>query len=136
MPSRTLVEELCDVCFADDDGVETDAAEQLQFGWLGRDYVLLVCERHVDDIRDQLQHLSEIASPVSGRRRQASPPASTPRRPGRPQKASQPPARQAKTLFSQLTDNDKARFRRWADMPNARRIGDKRVQEWIDAGRP
>jgi hypothetical protein len=40
------------------------------------------------------------------------------------------------TLFSQLDAQEKSRFRRWANMPNARRIGDTRVQEWIDSGKP
>jgi|SRR5665213_3332223 len=40
------------------------------------------------------------------------------------------------TLFSQLDAEEKDRFRQWADMPSARRIGDARVQAWIDAGRP
>ena len=40
------------------------------------------------------------------------------------------------TLFSQLDAEEKDRFRAWADMPTARRIGDARVTEWIDAGRP
>jgi len=40
------------------------------------------------------------------------------------------------TLFSQLDAEEKDRFRRWANMPNARRIGDARVKEWTDAGRP
>jgi hypothetical protein len=40
------------------------------------------------------------------------------------------------TLFSQLDSTEKDRFRKWAKMPNARRIGDSRVQEWIKAGRP
>jgi len=41
-----------------------------------------------------------------------------------------------KTLFSELSPTEKERFRDWAKMPNARRIGDARVQEWIDSGRP
>jgi hypothetical protein len=40
------------------------------------------------------------------------------------------------TLFSQLDSTEKDRFRQWANMPTARRIGDVRVQEWMDAGRP
>jgi hypothetical protein len=40
------------------------------------------------------------------------------------------------TLFSQLDSEEKERFRAWANMPTARRIGDARVKEWIDAGRP
>jgi hypothetical protein len=40
------------------------------------------------------------------------------------------------TLFSQLDSTEKDRFRKWAKMPNARRIADARVKEWIMAGRP
>jgi hypothetical protein len=40
------------------------------------------------------------------------------------------------TLFSKLDADEKDRFRRWADMPTARRIGDARVQAWIDVGKP
>jgi hypothetical protein len=40
------------------------------------------------------------------------------------------------TLFSQLDAEEKARFRKWAKLPNARRIGDARVKAWISAGRP
>ena len=42
----------------------------------------------------------------------------------------------SKTLFSGLDAEDKVRFRAWANMPTARRVGDAKVQEWIDAGRP
>lgn len=40
------------------------------------------------------------------------------------------------TLFSQLSSEEKDRFRAWAKLPDARRISDSRVQEWIDAGKP
>jgi nucleoid-associated protein Lsr2 len=49
------------------------------------------------------------------------------------------PARSApaeKTLYSRLKDDEKTRFRAWADMPTARRISDARVQSWIAAGKP
>ncbi len=42
----------------------------------------------------------------------------------------------SKTLFSSLDADEKIRFRAWAKMPTARRVGDAKVQEWIDAGRP
>jgi hypothetical protein len=41
-----------------------------------------------------------------------------------------------KTMFSQLSNDEKARFRRWADMATARRISDARVQGWVAAGKP
>ena len=40
------------------------------------------------------------------------------------------------TLYSQLSEDEKARFRAWADMPTARRISDARVKSWIAAGKP
>ncbi len=40
------------------------------------------------------------------------------------------------TMYSQLKDEEKARFRDWANMATARRISDTRVQSWIAAGRP
>ncbi len=42
----------------------------------------------------------------------------------------------AETMYSKLTDDEKARFRAWADMATARRISDERVKGWIAAGRP
>lgn len=124
MPVRTVTEEFCDVCFNEDER-ETPAAEHLRFGWLGRDYLLLVCEDHVGEIREELQRLADMASPSTGRRAAA------------PRASRVAPARATgKTLFSQLSDEDKARFRKWADMPRARRISDARVQEWTAAGRP
>jgi hypothetical protein len=41
-----------------------------------------------------------------------------------------------KTLFSQLSSEEKERFRTWANMATARRISDARVNSWITAGRP
>lgn len=125
LPVRTVVEEFCDVCF-NEDQQEAPASERLRFSWLGRDYVLLACEDHVAEVRDELQRYADMASPTTGRRAAAprqSRSAATGRQPG-------------KTLFSQLSDDEKTRFRKWASMPNARRISDARVQEWTSAGRP
>jgi len=41
-----------------------------------------------------------------------------------------------KTLYSQLRDDEKTRFRAWANMATARRISDARVKSWVEAGRP
>jgi Lsr2 len=41
-----------------------------------------------------------------------------------------------KTLFSQLSPEEKARFRAWADMATAKRISDARVNGWVAAGKP
>lgn len=127
MPIRTVVEEFCDVCF-NEDGRETIAVDRLRFGWQGRDYVLLVCAEHVEPLREQLQRLSELANPESAGRRGAF---------GLRQGRTAPSSRgAAKTAFSLLTTEEKARFRKWADLPNARRISDSRVDAWIEAGRP
>jgi hypothetical protein len=41
-----------------------------------------------------------------------------------------------KTLFSQLSSEEKTRFRAWANMATARRISDSRVDSWVEAGKP
>jgi len=41
-----------------------------------------------------------------------------------------------KTLFSQLSSEEKGRFRAWANMATARRISDSRVNSWVEAGKP
>lgn len=128
MPVRTVVEEFCDVCF-NQDGTETVATDRLRFGWQGRDYLLLTCDQHVEPIRDQLHMLSELASPDSAGRRGAQ----AGLRQARTQAAPRPAS---KTAFSQLSAEEKARFRAWAGLPSARRIADGRVEEWIAAGKP
>jgi len=127
MPTRTIVQDLCDVCFVEQNGKEVAATDRLRFAWQSRDFLLLVCDKHVGPIRDELQRLSELATP-EGRK----PRSSGPIRPPRSSAGDQP----ARTLFSQLSDDEKQRFRVWADMPNARRIGDARVTEWTEAGKP
>jgi Lsr2 len=42
----------------------------------------------------------------------------------------------SETLYSRLSDDEKARFRTWADMATARRISDARVKSWEAAGKP
>ena len=49
-------------------------------------------------------------------------------RPTRPKSAD-------KTLYSQLSDDEKTKFRAWANMATARRISDARVNE-LDRRRP
>ena len=124
MPVRTVVEEFCDVCFHEDEQ-EVPATDHLRFSWQGRDYVLLVCDHHLNEVRDELQRLADMASPSTGRR--AAP---------RQARAATSVRQGGKTLFSQLSDEEKARFRTWANLPKARRIADARVQEWTAAGRP
>jgi hypothetical protein len=42
----------------------------------------------------------------------------------------------AETMYSKLKDDEKARFRAWANMATARRISDERVKGWLAAGKP
>jgi|YelNatPaOPRAMG01_1025707.scaffolds.fasta_scaffold136393_1 hypothetical protein len=128
MPTRTIVQEYCDVCFAEQNEKEVPATDKIRFAWQGRDLLLLVCEKHAEPIRNELQRLSELASPEVGGRRVT--------QMARQQRTAASSGAVSKTLFSQLGDDEKLRFRQWADMPNARRIGDARVKEWIDAGKP
>ena len=51
-----------------------------------------------------------------------------------PPRVSGPPAEE--TMYSQLSSDEKTRFRSWAGMPTARRISDARVKSWIAAGKP
>lgn len=108
------------------------AEESVLFGLDGKSYEIDLSKRNAAALRKALLPYVEAARPVgrggrrgvargAGRGRQA--------RPVSPRGAST-------TLFSQLDAEEKDRFRAWADMPNARRIGDARVQEWIDAGKP
>jgi hypothetical protein len=126
MPTRTIVQDFCDACFDEQGGKEVPATDRLRFGWQGRDFLLLVCDRHVEPIRNELQRLAELATPDPGSRRAASvaPRATAPTHSG------------PKTLFSELTNEEKERFRIWAEMPTARRIADARVAAWTAAGKP
>ena len=54
----------------------------------------------------------------------------------RPRTARATPGPSEKTLFSQLSSDEKARFRSWANMATARRISDSRVNSWVEAGKP
>jgi hypothetical protein len=40
------------------------------------------------------------------------------------------------TLYSQLSADEKARFRAWANMATAKRISDARIKSWVAAGKP
>lgn len=125
MPVRTVTEELCDICFSRANGKQTRATERVRFSFRGQDYVVLACSKHVDSVRGPLQHLVELGSVEGGNRKGRG------RRP-----IVHAAAATTKTHFSQLSDDEKKRFRAWADLPNARRIRDSRVDEWRDAGKP
>jgi hypothetical protein len=99
-----------------------DADETISFSLDGRSYEIDLNSKNAAALRSALDPYVSRARSTS---RGAAPAA---RRSG--------PRSASTTLFSQLDSEEKDRFRAWASMPRARRIGDARVQEWINAGRP
>lgn len=115
-----------------DDLDGSTAEETVSFGLDGKSYEIDLSKRNAAALRKALLPYLEAARLTGrGAGRAAG------RAAGRGRRARPGSARSASTtLFSQLDAEEKDRFRAWADMPNARRIGDGRVQEWIDAGKP
>lgn len=124
MPTRTITQELCDVCFAQEPPSEVEATDRIRFSWQGTPYLLLACDDHGSAIRTQLQSWAAIATPSSSRSA------------SRTRAGGLADAGGDHTLFSTLSTEDKAKFRAWAELPVARRIADSRVQEWLEAGKP
>ncbi len=100
-----------------------DAEETVQFSLDGRPFEIDLNAANAARLRDALKPFVEKARTV-GRSR-------APR-----QARSQRAGTLEQTLYSQLADDEKGRFRAWANMATARRISDARVKSWIDAGRP
>jgi hypothetical protein len=97
-----------------------DAEETITFGLDGKSYQIDLNKKNATALRRAFKTYIDRGRPA----RQAS----TSRRRANPGTGP--------TLFSQLDSEEKERFRTWAELPNARRIGDARVREWFDAGRP
>ena len=116
--AKTVIVKLID----DIDG--GDADETIRFSLDDRSYEIDLSASNAARLRDALQLYIDKGRPIDGSGRTAR---ST--RPPRPRAAE-------RTLYSQLEDDEKARFRAWADMATARRISDERVKSWIAAGRP
>lgn len=106
------------VIYLSDDLDGSDADETVKFSLDGKNYEIDLNKKNAAALRRAFKPYVD-AGRSSGRRATRST-----ARAGSP------------TLFSQLDSSEKDRFRRWAKMPNARRIADVRVQEWIKAGRP
>jgi len=121
--AKTLIVKLTD----DIDG--SDAAETVKFALDGKNYEIDLSKKNAAALRKAMSAYTGKAG-ATGRATAAGSPRRKPRR-----AAAKPGARGA-TRFSKLTQNEKNRFRVWADMPTARRIGDARVKAWIDAGKP
>lgn len=117
--AQTIVVKLVD----DLDG--GDADETVAFGLDGRSYEIELSKRNASALRKALGPYVDKAR-LSGRAPG----------PGRRNDGGRRGSSGSKTLFSELSAEEKERFRAWANMPTARRIGDSRVQLWIDEGRP
>jgi hypothetical protein len=115
--AKTVIVKLTD----DIDG--SDADETIHFALDGRTYEIDVSAANATKMRQVLQPFIDKGR-VSGTTRNAKGPSS-------PRTA---PAEM--TMYSELTGEEKNRFRAWADMPTARRISDARVKSWIAAGKP
>ncbi len=108
-----------------------DADETVTFALNGQKYEIDLNEVNAKALREALSPFIEKARVVTPTSGQPKRPRST-----RTQSRSADTETGLKTLFSGLSPDEKERFRQWANMPTARRIGDAKVQEWIDAGRP
>jgi Lsr2 len=113
--AKTVIVKLTD----DIDG--GDADETIEFALDGRAYEVDLSSANASKLRDALKPYIEKGRAGNGGRTRAS------RRSG-------PPAEE--TLYSQLSYDEKSRFRAWAHMPTARRISDARVKSWTGAGKP
>ncbi|HUD05488.1 MAG TPA: Lsr2 family protein [Candidatus Saccharimonadales bacterium] len=118
--AQTIVIKLVD----DIDG--GDADETLEFGLDGKTYEIELSKKNAAALRKALAPYvdkSRLAGrqPALGRGRVS---------------VRQARGSGTRTLFSELGAEENERFRGWANMPTARRIGDSKVQDWIDAGRP
>jgi hypothetical protein len=112
--AKTVIVKLTD----DIDG--GDAEETVYFALDGKSYEIDVNTSNANAIRDALKPF------IAKGRASAS----------RPRIARTFNGGGEKTLFSQLSSEEKERFRAWANMATARRISDARVNSWIAAGRP
>ena len=114
--AKTVIVKLTD----DIDG--GDADETVQFALDGKSYEIDVSAANAAKLREALEPFMEKGRARGGR--------------AAPRAARLTRSAPAETLYSQLKDDEKARFRAWAHMATARRISDARVQSWVAAGKP
>jgi hypothetical protein len=117
--TKTLIDDL--------DGAE--ASETVRFTIGGKSF-------EIDLSAKNAEKLDKILEPYKARRTGGRASGRPKARASRASGATLTGAAKGKTMFSELDAEQKDAFRRWAKMPNARRISDERVQAWIDAGRP
>ncbi|HEY3941328.1 MAG TPA: Lsr2 family protein [Acidimicrobiales bacterium] len=99
------------------DGSEAD--ETVSFGLDGRSYEIDLATANAEKLRKALEPYIAKAA-----------------RAGRAARAASRPEGGRVTAFSQLSEDEKLRFRKWAKAPTARRIADAKVEEWEAAGKP
>jgi hypothetical protein len=115
--AKTVIVKLTD----DIDG--GDAEETVYFSLDGKSYEIDVNAANADRVRAAFEPFIAKGRASSGSA-------------ARPRTARAAAGPSEKTLFSQLSSEEKARFRSWADMATARRISDSRVNSWVEAGKP
>jgi hypothetical protein len=113
--AKTVIVKLID----DIDG--GDADETVHFALDGKSYEVDLSSANASKLREAFRPYIEKGRSGSGGRT-------------RPARSSAPP--EEITLYSRLSNEEKARFRSWSDMPTARRISDARVKSWVAAGKP
>jgi hypothetical protein len=99
-----------------------DAEETVHFSLDGKSYEIDVNEANATRVRAALEPFIAKARSSGGG--------------SRPRTVRASGGSSEKTLFSQLSADEKARFRAWANMATARRISDSRVNSWVEAGKP
>jgi hypothetical protein len=118
--AQNIIIELID----DIDGGKAD--QTVSFALDSKSYEIDLNKKNAEKLRKAIEPF--IAKARSASRAPAAPP--------KQRGASRGTQPKSKTLFSELDADEKDRFRAWSGMQSARRIGDARVQAWIDAGRP
>ena len=113
--AKTVIVKLTD----DIDG--GDADETVHFALDGKTYEIDLSAANAATLREVFKPFVEKGRPSSGGR------VRSPRVSGSPVED---------TMYSQLSNDEKTRFRAWASMPTARRISDARVKSWIAVGKP
>jgi hypothetical protein len=99
-----------------------DAEETVHFSLDGKSYEIDVNDANASKIRAAFKPFIDLGRPSGSNGKARAP---------RPAGVSG-----EKTLFSQLSSEEKERFRTWANMATARRISDSRVNSWVEAGKP
>ena len=99
-----------------------DADETVQFDLDGRSFEVDLSAANAAKLRDALKpYIENGRGSAGGSRARSFRPSGSPIE---------------ESLYSQLSSDEKQRFRTWANMPTARRISDARVKTWIAAGKP